>query len=212
MKQTLNRARRLLLILPLSITLMLTENITAQSCAVPLPLTINDCANYYVNDTTVWFSFNSGAATSHCSFTFSNPNLIAQVELYSGACNSLNLVTEGFADNGSFILYAPISSVTSYLVKVIRNGASADSLNICAFTFAATVPCPPCPDSLCQLVCNPDLESNTGPTSFVPLILCLQLCVATGISQIQQRHLHHHFRLLLPDQRITSWRTHPQAI
>lgn len=38
-----------------------THRVEAQTCAVPLTLTVNDCNNYSVNDSVVWLTFNSEA-------------------------------------------------------------------------------------------------------------------------------------------------------
>lgn len=153
----------------LSVFLIYTQRIQAQTCAAPVTLTINDCDNHTVNDSVVWLTFNSGSSASWCHITISgpagNPSSITGVELYSGSCASLTLVETGFADIGEFVVKGNVSPSTNYLVKVIRSNSSTGLLNVCTVVNISTVSCPPCSTG-CQLVCNPDLEQLTGNYTF----------------------------------------------
>ena len=159
----------MLLFLTFCLTTMLTENALAQTCAAPLSLTIDDCDIYTVNDSIVWFSFNSGNAASWCSINISvppnDPASITGAELYSGTCNSLTLVQSGFQDIGEVVLRSNIAVSVNYLVKVTRSNSNNGLLNVCLNSVASGGPCPPCTTDGCQLVCNPDLELNMWPSA-----------------------------------------------
>lgn len=170
------------LLITLGIVSACAENLAAQNCASPVPLTVNGCDQFTADDTTVWFSFNSNSAASWCSITMilpvSNPGTITAAELYSGTCTSLTLVQTGFNDLGAFSIHSGITASTNYLVKVTLSASSNGQVNICTNVIDPVTPCPPCSTVNCQLVCNPDLElyqwddDDQHPTNFVTSNVC----------------------------------------
>ena len=145
---------------------MLSQKVNAQSCAAPLPLTINSCNQYIADDTIAWSSFNSGSGSSWCTIKVTtpstNPGTITGVDLYSGNCSSPTLVRSGFFDVsvGGFFISSSVSPSTSYLVKITMSGSSNGEFITCTNVMATGVACT-CTTSGCQFVTNPDLEQYT---------------------------------------------------
>ncbi len=145
-----------------------TQRVQAQTCATPLALMINNCGSYSVSDSIVWLSFNSGSSSSWCNISVtatSGSASITGAELYTGTCTSLTLVQSGNSDIEGFLIRSSVSASTNYLLKVIRSNSGSGQVYVCANATSTLLPCPPCPDSLCQLVCNPDLESYPNSTT-----------------------------------------------
>jgi hypothetical protein len=163
MKQKLRRVRQTLLLFTLAVSPFFADTAAAQSCAVPLSIPVNDCDTYKVNDSIVWFSFNSGSGASWGTITVSSPPtdpaVITGAELYTGTCTSLTLVHSGVDDLGEFIIRSPVTASTNYLIKVTRSNSSDGELTICSNLAVSSVACSPCILTGCQLICNPDLES-----------------------------------------------------
>lgn len=173
----------LILLLTIGMSCLLGEKVVAQTCATPLSLTVNDCDTVSVSDSIVWFTFNSGSAASWSNIYISvpaggPPSTIVAAELYSGTCVTMTLIQTGFSDINAFIVKGNVSASTNYLLKVVRSTSSSGQLKVWTNVFASVGSCPPCPDSLCQLVCNHDLELYAGtpvgqaPANFVSTNVC----------------------------------------